>query len=232
MRVENPVYTHPLVLEWVRSAEAQGLASNDEFNGVSQMGTGLYQSTIRDGRRWSAADAYLRPALSRPNLTVRAPAFTGHARRPGEGACCGRGLPWRHGRRGHRARAGRSRAVERVHQLPPQLVTLSGIGPAAHLQEHGIDVLVDLQGVGSKLQDHPAVPHIVYVDAPTVPELVTDPSALKLFQDKRRGPFASAFAEAGGLLSTTADADIPEDADIPDVQFMAGQRFSGKACRP
>lgn len=104
----------------------------------------------------------------------------------------------------------------------PQLLMLSGIGPAAHLQEHGIEVLVDLPGVGSNLQDHPAVPHIVYVGTPTVPELVSDPSALKLFQEKWRGPFASAFAAAGGFLSTTGDAGVP------DFQFMAGATVLGE----
>ncbi|MFF7889872.1 GMC family oxidoreductase [Streptomyces sp. NPDC020794] len=220
LRVEDPVYTHPLVRDWVRSAEARGLAPNDDFNGVSQMGTGLYQSTIRDGRRWSAADAYLRPALSRPNLTVRPHSLVTRVLLEKGRAV---GVSYRGAAADEVTVRAQSEVVLSGGSInSPQLLMLSGIGPAAHLQEHGIGVLVDLPGVGSNLQDHPAVPHIVYVDAPTVPELVSDPSALKLFQEERRGPFASAFAEAGGFLSTTGDAGIP------DVQFMAGATVLGE----
>jgi choline dehydrogenase len=70
LRVEDPRYVHPLSRAWVAAATAAGLPANDDFNAATQDGVGFYQATQRDGRRWSAADGYLRPALGRDHLTV------------------------------------------------------------------------------------------------------------------------------------------------------------------
>jgi choline dehydrogenase len=70
LRVEDQRYEHPLSRAWLEAAVAAGLAGNEDFNGARQDGAGHYQMTQRGGRRWSAADAYLRPAMARPNLTV------------------------------------------------------------------------------------------------------------------------------------------------------------------
>lgn len=220
LRVEDPVYTHPMVLDWVESAVSHGLARNDDFNGASQMGAGLYQSTIRDGRRWSAADAYLRPALQRPNLTVRSRAHVTRIVLEGNRAV---GVAFRDADGAEVVvRADSEVLVSGGSINSPQLLMLSGIGPAAHLREHGVEVHVGLSGVGSNLQDHPSVPHLVYVDGATVPELTANTAALWQFQNLRRGPYASTFAEAGGFLSTTGGTDTP------DVQFMAGATVLGE----
>src|SRR5207253_1827631 len=71
LRVEDRRYTHPLSAAWVEAAIGWGMKPSDDFNGADQEGAGQYQVTCHNGRRWSTADAYLRPALTRPNLTVR-----------------------------------------------------------------------------------------------------------------------------------------------------------------
>src|SRR5215207_2138149 len=75
LNVEDRRYTHELSQAWVESAVSGGLKRNDDFNGAEQEGAGLYQVTCKKGRRWSVADAYIRPAMGRPNLTVRTGAF-------------------------------------------------------------------------------------------------------------------------------------------------------------
>src|ERR1041384_747250 len=75
LHVEDRRYTHPLSDAWVDAAVAWGMKPTDDFNGDTQEGAGRYQVTCRRGRRWSTADAYLRPALGRPNLTVRTSAL-------------------------------------------------------------------------------------------------------------------------------------------------------------
>lgn len=208
LRVQDPVYTHPLTTAWVDSAVAYGLARTDDFNGQSQMGVGPFQSTIDDGRRWSAADAYLRPALSRGNLTVRTHALATRVVLEGSRAV---GVAFRDA-------AGVDVTVRAEAEVilsggainSPQLLMLSGIGPAAHLREKGIDVRADLPGVGSNLQEHFAVPYVVFVDTPDVAALVADPAAMDTYQRSRRGPFSSTFAEAGAFFSTAGDPHVPD----------------------
>ena len=88
LRVEDPRYTHPFSRLWLDAAVASGLPLNDDFNGAVQDGVGMLQLTMRDGCRWSAADAYLRPAAARPNLAVETGALAtrvviGHGRATG-----------------------------------------------------------------------------------------------------------------------------------------------------
>jgi choline dehydrogenase len=86
LRVEDQRYEHPLSRAWLEAAVAAGLPRNEDFNGAHQDGVGHYQMTEREGRRWSAADAYLRPAMRRPNLTVETGASAGRLPLEGERA--------------------------------------------------------------------------------------------------------------------------------------------------
>jgi choline dehydrogenase len=153
----------------VAAATASGLAANDDFNGAAQDGVGFYQATQRAGRRWSTADAYLRPAIERANLTVETDALA-----TGVLIEDGRAVGVRYLRDGAErvARAGREVLLSGGAVNSPQLLLLSGIGPADHLRSHGIEVLVDAPKVGDGLQDHPTC--FVVWRTPTTPSPLDD----------------------------------------------------------
>jgi choline dehydrogenase-like flavoprotein len=128
-----------------------GIARNDDFNGAEQEGAGRYQYTVRNGRRWSAADAYLHPARARANLTI---ATSAHA--VGLVVKGGRveGVRYVTGKQERVATASREVILAGGAIGSPQLLMLSGIGPAEHLRALGVEVVHDLPGVGENLQDH------------------------------------------------------------------------------
>jgi len=128
-----------------------GVARNDDFNGAEQEGAGRYQYTVRGGRRWSAADAFLHPAASRPNLEI----VTG-AQAVGLVVDGGRvtGVRYAVGKTEHTATAEREVILSGGSIGSPHLLLASGIGPADHLKAVGVPVVHDLPGVGENLQDH------------------------------------------------------------------------------
>jgi choline dehydrogenase-like flavoprotein len=135
---------------FIDSAAAAGIARNDDFNGATQEGVGYYQVTQRDGLRCSAATAYLKPALARTNLQVRTRALTTRVVLDGARAV---GVEYRHRGRLERVEAGQVLLCGGAINSP-QLLMLSGIGPADELRRHGIPVALDARGVGADLQDH------------------------------------------------------------------------------
>jgi len=210
LRVEDLRHVHPLSRAFVAAAVEWGLPANPDFNGAAQDGVGCYQVTQRRGRRWSAADAYLRPALGRPNLTVHTGALV--TRLVVEG---GRAVGVAYRRRGAdvvaHAEAEVLLAAGAVNS--PQLLLLSGIGPADQLREHGLPVLVDAPAVGENLQDHPVVPVLHFTHG--VGDLYDGerPGQLARWLLTRRGPLASNVGEVGGFLRT--DPALP----APDLQL-------------
>jgi choline dehydrogenase len=212
LRVEDQRYEHPLSRAWLEAAVASVLSRNEDFNGAEQEGVGHYQMTQRGGRRWSAADAYLRPAMRRPNVTVETGAYVGRVLLEG-----GRARGVRYVRDGgwREARATREVVVACGAVKTPQLLMLSGIGPADHLGWHGIPVVVDAPAVGAGLQDHPMC--LPGWRTPTTRNLWEDvtPENLALWRRERRGPMASFGAEAGGF--TRSRGELP----APDLQFGA-----------
>src|SRR5918993_4741684 len=154
LRVEDQRYEHPLSRAWLEAATAWGLPGNEDFNGAHQEGAGHYQVTQRGGRRWSSADAYLRPAMARPNLTVETGAHVTRLLLAG-----GRATGVRYLRDGTVREAGATREVVVACGAvkSPQLLLLSGIGPADDLRAHDLPVVVDAPAVGAGLQDHPMV---------------------------------------------------------------------------
>jgi len=136
---------------FVEAARECGLDHNPDFNGERQEGAGLYHVTQRDGKRCSSAAAYIKPVLDRPNLTVETRAHVTEVRFEGDEAV---GVTYEQGGTTHTADAEGEVVVSAGAYNSPQLLMLSGIGPADHLREHGIDVQVDLPGVGQNLQDH------------------------------------------------------------------------------
>lgn len=209
LRVEDPRSPHAWSRAAVASAVAAGYPRNDDFNGAVQEGAGLYQLTQKRGRRWSAADAYLHPVASRPNLTVRTGALTTRVFVEGGRAT---GVEYRRGGRSHVVRAAEVVLAGGAVNTP-QLLMLSGIGPAAHLREVGVDVVHDLPGVGSGLQDHPLVPVVWHTRSGRSLFRAESPSGYARWFAARRGPLSSNLAEAG--LFTRSRPDL----DGPDLQF-------------
>ncbi|HEX9042357.1 MAG TPA: GMC family oxidoreductase N-terminal domain-containing protein [Trebonia sp.] len=194
---------------FVEAAVRRGAVRNDDFNGAEQDGVGFYQVTQRDGQRCSAADAYL---ASRPqNLTVVTSAFvTGLVIEGGRAA----GVTFRSGGRQQTARAEGEVILSAGAIGTPQLLMLSGIGPADHLREHGIYVIADVPAVGVNLIDHPSVP--VLWSTPRLKGLweSTGNSGFARWRLTHRGPLTSNIAEAGGFARS--DPRLP----APDLQWL------------
>jgi choline dehydrogenase len=142
---------NPLHAAWLAAAEQAGYPRSKDVNGFQQEGFGRMDMTVGEGRRCSAARAYLRPALARPNLTVITHALATRIVFEGRRA---RGLVYARGGEIHRVRVDKELIVSAGPINSPQLLKLSGVGPGAELQSHGIEVIHDLPGVGENLQDH------------------------------------------------------------------------------
>ncbi len=143
--------TNPLHTAWLEAGREAGYPISPDMNGRQQEGFGTMDMTVGDGRRCSAASAYLRPAMRRPNLAVRTHTLATRVLFEGRRAV---GIGYERGGALHEARARREVIVSAGSINSPQLLKLSGIGPAAELGEHGIGVVADLPGVGENLQDH------------------------------------------------------------------------------
>ncbi len=207
LHVEDRRYTHPLSNAWVESAVANGFKPTDDFNGAEQEGAGLYQVTCRNGRRWSVAKAYLEPVSDRPNLTVRTGALATRVVVENGRAV---GVAYQYGAAEEVAYADAEVILSGGTINSPQLLMLSGIGPAAHLRDVGVDVVVDLPGVGQNLHDHPAAPLVWHTkDTSDLAELNT---LLNFGKAKAagRGPLVSNVGEAGGFFRSRDGLAAPD----------------------
>ncbi len=207
----------PLTRRFLEAAQAAGIPANPDINSPEQDGVSMTQVTQRNGRRWSCADAYLRPAMKRPNLTVRTGAQVLGIVFEGERAA---GIRWRDSRgREAIARAAREVVLSAGAIGSPQILMVSGIGPAGHLGESGVSVRVDLPGVGENLQDHPFV--LLNYEA-TEPESLADaekPKALLEWAMRRSGPLTSNVGEAMAFIRTRPG--LP----AADVQLLFGPAY-------
>ena len=210
LHVEDRLFTHELSHAWVDAAAEWGLTRNDDFNGARQIGAGAYQVTCRNGRRWSGADGYLRPAMQRPNLVVRVGAHVTRVLIDGNRAT---GVSYvQHGTETI-AHAASEVLLSGGVINSPQLLLLSGIGPADQVRAHGIDVVADVPGVGENLHDHTMVPLVWATQHSTDLLEMASPENMELWQGGHGGPFASNGGEVGGFVSTAGErrAECPID---------------------
>ncbi len=142
---------NPLYQAWIDAAAQAGYPITSDINGEQQEGFGRMDMTVRDGARCSAAKAYLRPAMKRPNLTVVTHAMAEQIVMEGRKAV---GIRYQRAGQAHVAYASREVILSGGPINSPQLLMLSGIGPAAELRRHGIEIAADRPGVGANLQDH------------------------------------------------------------------------------
>lgn len=141
---------NPLVQAFVEAGRQAGYETTGDYNGEQQEGFGPMEQTVYNGQRWSAANAYLKPALKRPNCDI----VRGLARKVIIENGRAVGVEYEQGGQIKRLMARREVVIAASSINSPKLLMLSGIGPAAHLAEHGIDVVADRAGVGQNLQDH------------------------------------------------------------------------------
>jgi hypothetical protein len=202
MTVDFARDVNPLATAFIAAGEQLGLPVSGDLNGAARTGFGIAQSNIRDGVRHSVVDGYLRPALSRPNLIVRTSVPVVRVLFDGRKAT---GVRLRNGeqvtaRRGVILTAGSLRT--------PQLLMLSGVGPAAHLRAHGIPVLADLPGVGANLHDHPMITPVWPVTTGTTLLDAQDDASRTAYRLARRGPLAS-VAQALAVLPRSERCSRP-----------------------
>ena len=183
---------HPLSRLFLETCVKAGMPPREDINAPPQMGVGYVQATRREGGRQSAATAYLSPAEGCENLRIvtRAQAL-GLAF---EGARAS-GVDYLQGGRRRRARAARAVILCAGTLGSPQLLMLSGIGPAAHLREHGIEVRHDLPGMGENLQDHTGIGQTIWVKRSVLGRLTGTLSMLL----RGAGPASAPIAEVCGF---------------------------------
>jgi choline dehydrogenase-like flavoprotein len=223
LHVSDRAYGHPLSWAFIRAAQEAGIPYNEDFNGARQEGVGFFQTTTSRGRRRSAAEAFLRKAEGRANLTIRTATRVHKVVFEGKRAS---GVLLEDG---STVKATREVILTAGALATPKILQLSGIGPAAHLREHGIEVVSDLPGVGENYQDH--------LEA-TVQCETKDP--ISIFGEDRgiraashmmqylltkTGLLTSTVVESGGFADTAGTGE-------PDIQFHVLPTFNGFADRP
>ena len=151
LSVSDVCEPHPLCEAFIEAAQQSGIPRNDDFNGPTQEGAGYFQLTAKNGRRWSTAAGYLKQARQRHNLKVELNALATRILFSGRRAI---GIEYRQGDTMRTAYADGEVILSGGAFNSPQLMQLSGVGPAELLRTHGIEVVADMPGVGSDLQDH------------------------------------------------------------------------------
>jgi choline dehydrogenase len=201
----------------IAASQSAGIPRSHDYNGPEQDGVAMFQVTQRDGRRWSAADAFLRPALKRPNLEVMTRTRVLRVEFEGQRAV---GVRVADGRRHERSiRATREVILSAGAVQSPQLLLLSGVGPADELNEVGVEARHDLPGVGRNLQDHPFVTLIWEISDQNTLYGADKPKPLAEWVLRRTGPLTSSVAEVVAFVRTRPG--LP----AADIQFHMGAAY-------
>jgi choline dehydrogenase len=210
--VADPRFVPPLSAAFLEAAREIGLPRSDDWNGASAEGAGLYPLNQKNGERHSASDAYLRPALVRRNLRIESHALVTRVLvRDGRAE----GVAYVQEGRARVARARREVVLCAGAIGSPQILLLSGIGPAAQLRELGIPVVVDLPGVGANLQDHPRVALTWESKAPLGPSPAEQEEARRAWARDRTGPLTNSGLGAGAFVRTLPALELPDVQIVP-----------------
>jgi choline dehydrogenase len=242
LHVSDLRYTNPLSQAFIDAGQQAGYPRNRDFNGPHQQGFGLYQVTQKDGARCSAAVAYLHPIRERHNLTVVTGAQASRITfdLASAGAQRANGVTYTAGGKAFHQVATREVLLSGGAINSPQLLMLSGIGPAAHLRRHGIDVVFDAPQVGENLQDHLDICTLQHSTQRVTYDRVSDAKiAFDYYLRGHSGPGSSNIAEAGAFVRSRFAPD-----DRADIQFhfvpamlddhgrhrLAGDGYTAHAC--
>jgi len=217
---------NPLYAAFIEAGRQAGFELTDDYNGCKQEGFGAMEQTIHLGRRWSAANAYLRPALKRQNVRL----VNGFARRIVIENQRAVGVEIEARKKIQVVRARREVIVAASSINSPKLLLLSGIGPAAHLKNHGIEVVADRPGVGQNLQDHLELYIQQEATQPVTLHSVLNPFAKALIGARwlffKDGLGATNHFEAAAFVRSRAGVDYP---DIQYHFLPAAMRYDGKS---
>ena len=217
MSVTQAKFMDPLIDAYLEAVTSMGFPKTDDYNGAQQEGFGPSQQTTRNGRRESAATAYLRPALKRGNVTLRTRALATNILFDGSRAI---GVAYQVNGRAYEARAEREVLLACGVINSPQLLMLSGIGAADELRQHGIRVRSDLLGVGKNLQDHISA-SVLYrriTTSPFVKQMRLDQLAINI-------PMAYLFGKGPATqfpVGPMGFLRLDSDQDVPSIQLLFG----------
>ncbi|OYR19509.1 choline dehydrogenase [Brucella thiophenivorans] len=226
MHIQRGRRDNPLFKAFVDAGQQAGFEVTDDYNGEKQEGFGPMEQTIHNGRRWSAANAYLKPALKRPNVKI----VKGLARKIVLDGKRVVGVEIEAGRSFSTIRARREVIIAASSINSPKLLMLSGIGPADQLKQHGIEVVADRPGVGQNLQDHLEV----YIQQECT-QPITLYSKLNLFSKAKIGAEWLFFKTGDGATNHFESAAFVRSkagVEYPDIQYHflpVAIRYDGKA---
>ena len=210
----------PLSKAFVKAAVERGIPFNPDFNGAKQEGAGFFQTTTRSGRRASSAFSYLRPAKQRGNLSIETSALAQRILFEGRRA---KAVEYRQNGNLRTARARKEILVSSGAYNSPQLLQLSGVGPAELLKSHGINIVLDAPGVGNDLQDHMQVRIVMRSAKPvTLNDVVNNPvrrvMAGARYALSRTGPLTVAAGTSGAFFKSNPRLATP-DIQIHFIPF-------------
>src|ERR1700716_1434357 len=239
--VSDLIHADPLSAAFIAAAAETGIPVNPDFNGASQEGAGFFQTTTRRGRRASTAVAYLRPARGRENLHVETSALAQRILFDRHRADA---IEFRQAGVLRTARARKEILVSRGAYNSPQLLQLSGVGPAGLLRKHGIDVVLDAPGVGHDLQDHMQVRVVMRCAKSITLNDVVNSRVRRIFAGARyaafrKGPLTIAAGTSGAFFKTnprlaTPDIQIhflPFSTDKMGEKLHSFSGFSASVCQ-
>lgn len=244
--VSDLVDPSPLAAILMRAAEQAGIPRTRDFNGASQEGVGLYQATLSGARRCSAAHGYLRPARKRANLEVRTGAAVSRVLIEGQRAV---GVSYCVGGETREARARAEVILSAGAIVTPQILMLSGIGPASELVRHGIEVRVDVPGVGRNLQDHLVVP-LMWRLKDGQPSMNGRLGGARILLEvlnylvRKRGAMTMPAAEVGIFLRSRPEVPRPDlqfhvlplsgdlEGESKNLHAFPGYTLAPNVCRP
>ena len=239
--VSDMLHADPLSGAFIKAATEAGIPANPDFNGATQEGAGWFQTTTRNGRRASTAVAYLRPAKGRSNLRVETSALAQRLLFEGRRAAA---VEYRQNGALRTARARKEILVSSGAYNSPQLLQLSGVGPAELLKSHGIGVVLDAPGVGNDLQDHMQVRIVMLCAQPiTLNDVLNHPvrriMAGARYAAFRKGPLTIAAGTSGAFFKTNprlASPDVqihflPFSTDKMGEKLHPFSAFSASVCQ-
>jgi choline dehydrogenase len=202
---------HPMERHFFAAAQQAGLPFTEDFNGAQPEGVGRYQINTRRGMRWSGADAFLRPALRRGRVQLQTGALVSRVLFEGHRAT---GVQYRQHGTDQVAHARRAVVLSAGAVQSPQLLQLSGIGPGALLQQHGIPVLLDQEQVGANLQDHLAMSYYYRATEPTLNNVLsTWWGKLRVglqYVTSLSGPLSISVNQCGGFVRSAPEQPRPD----------------------
>lgn len=226
LHVQRGTRANPLYGAFIEAGRQAGFELTDDYNGAKQEGFGAMEQTIHKGRRWSTANAYLRPALKRKNISL----VKGFARRVTIENQHATGVEIEARGQIQVVKARREVVIAASSINSPKLLMLSGIGPAEHLKQHGIGIVADRPGVGRNLQDHLELYIQQEATQPVTLHSVLNPFSKALIGVRwllfKNGLGATNHFEAAAFLRSAPGVDYP---DIQYHFLPAAIRYDGKA---